>query len=134
MNTKHSTNFWLVYALWVFATLFMSFVELISILEVKSENIIYLKYIFLIGSFSGALLVIFNSLFLFKEKPYFKKLALLSLLGYLTAQITMLLYCFYKEIPNLVTAATIRIIFILFQLVISFYILRSNKRIDIVVE
>lgn len=127
MKTQHSTNFWIVFALWLFATLFMSLIELIAILEVKYEQIALLKYVFLMSSFSGILLLIFNSLYLFKGKEYAKKLAVLFLVIYLLAQIAMLVYCFYKEIPNLGNAATIRIIFILFQIVMSFFILRKKE-------
>ena len=127
MKAQHSTNFWIVFALWVFMTLFMSLLELIAILEVKDEQIALLKYVFFMSSSTGILLVIFNSLFLFKSKVYFKNLAIFFLVIYLFGQIGMLAYCFYKEIPNLGNAATIRIIFILLQIVVSYFILRMRK-------
>lgn len=130
MKTKHSTQFWIVFALWVFATLFMSFVEFIAIYEFNSEKLAFLVYTFLASSASGILLVLFNSLYLFKDKLYFRKLAILFLVGYLIAQLTMIGYCVYlhvMDIKSLFGAIVIRVIFVLFQLAISLYILRKRK-------
>jgi hypothetical protein len=131
MKSKQSTFFWLVFTLWVFVTLFMSFVELVTIYGVYTKReIAYLIYTLLTSSISGLLLVLFVSLYLFKNKLILKRLSIMFLVVYLTTQIAMIGFCFYLDfmkIKNLFSAAIFRIVFVLFQVFISFLALRNKK-------
>jgi hypothetical protein len=125
INVKHSTNFWIIYALWLFTTLFMCVVELMAVSMEKEID--YMHYGFIVSDISGILLILFLSLFLYLSKPFLSKLSVAFLLLYIMTQLIIIGFCFYEEINNLGNAVMNRILFMLFHIAICYFSLRKKS-------
>lgn len=127
MNTKHSINFWLIFALWVLSTLFMCTIELIGACErLRKDEVNYMHYGLVFGGIVGILTVLFVGLYLIKNNNRIRFISKIFLFSYILAQIILIGFCIEQDISHLMSAVVNRILFILFHLVICYFALKNS--------